>query len=118
MMLKEDVRRFLEEIKVKESSGVLAIVFLNEREKNAQALLDLDIPPDKRTEIIRKLDAEDFYRLEEGKYLDRYDMLSFGKMIKEIEVYIKISITERNAICISFHQAEQPITYPFKKHAK
>lgn len=114
-MFKEDVENFLEEIRVKEASGVMTILFLNQREKNAQALLDLDIPPDKRKEIIRKLEAEDFYRLEDGKYLDQFDMMSFGKMVRGVEVYIKISITERNAICISFHKAEHPITYPFKK---
>lgn len=117
-MRKEDVEKFLNEIKVKEATGVFTIWFLNQREKNAQALFDLDIPPDKRKEIIRKLEAEDFYRLEDGKYLDQYEMLSFGKKVKEVEVYIKISITERNAICISFHQAEFPITYPFKKQTK
>jgi len=40
-------------------------------------------------------------------------MWSFGKTVQHIEVYIKISLTERNAICISFHEAEFPITYPF-----
>lgn len=114
MKTKQEIEKFLEEIRIKEATGVSAILFLNEREKNAQALLDLEIPPDKRREIILKLKAEDFYRVEEGMYLEKYEMITFGKMVKNAEVYIKISVTERNTICISFHKAEFSITYPFK----
>lgn len=60
------------------------------------------------------LKPEDFYRIEEGKYLEQFEMYAFGKMLKDIEIYIKISITERSVICISFHKAEFPIDYPFK----
>ncbi len=111
---KQDVEKFLEELKVKESSGVLSFLFLDNRSKNAQSLHQLDISPDKRKEIIRKLKPDDFYRIEDGKYAEKYLMWSFGKTIQNFEVYIKISLTERNIICISFHEAEFTITYPFK----
>jgi hypothetical protein len=114
MKSRHEVEKFLEEIRVKYESGVLGLYYLNDREKNAQALLDLEIPPNKRTEIIMALKPEDFYRIEEGKYLERYEMFAFGKKLKGIEVYIQISITERSVICISFHEAEFPIDYPFK----
>jgi hypothetical protein len=114
MKSKQEVEKFLEEIRVKCKSGIWGLYFLNDREKNAQALLDLEIPPNKRTEIIMELEADDFYRIEEGKYLELYEMFSFGKMVKGIEVYIKISITDRNVVCISFHEAEFTIDYPFK----
>jgi hypothetical protein len=52
MTTKQDVEQFLEEIRAKEACGVITFIFLNQREKNAQALLDLDIPPDKRKEVI------------------------------------------------------------------
>ena len=113
MISKDEVENFLEELRVKEASGVLPIFFKDERSKNAQSLHNLDIPPDKRKEIIRKLKPEDFYRIEDGLYMEKYIMWSFGKTVQNIEVYIKISLTERNAICISFHEAEFPISYPF-----
>jgi len=114
MVTKVEVEKFLEELKVKEVSGLLPIFFRDERSKNAQSLHNLDIPPDKRKEIIWKLKPEDFYRVEDGLYMDKYLMWSFGKTVHNIEIYIKISLTERNTICISFHEAEYPITYPFK----
>ena len=114
MKSKQEVEKFLEEIRVKVASGVKYLLYLNDREKNAQALLDLEIAPNKRTEIIMALKPEDFYRVEEGRFLDHFEMYSFGKMVKGLEIYIKISITERNVVCISFHEAEFPIDYPFK----
>ena len=114
MKTRQEVERFLEEIKVKVSTGVLTLLYLNNREKNARTLLELEMPPNNRTDIIMKLKPEDFYRVEEGKYLEQYDMYSFGKTVKGMEVYIKISITEENVVCISFHEAEYPIDYAFK----
>jgi len=114
MNSRHEVEKFLEEIRVKYDSGVFSLYYLNDREKNLQALLDLEIPPNKRTEIIMSLKSEDFYRIEEGKYQEQFEMYAFGKMLKDIEIYIKISITERSVICISFHKAEFPIDYPFK----
>lgn len=110
----QEVEKFLEEIRVKVSSGISNLVFLNGREKNAQALLDLDITPNTRIEIIKNLKSEDFYRTEIGKYLDKYEMQAFGKFVKGNEVYIKISKTMFDFICISFHKAEFPIKYAFK----
>lgn len=63
MKSKQEVDKFLEEIRVKVSSGVSNLIFLNGREKNAQALLDLDITPNMRKEIIEKLKSENFIEL-------------------------------------------------------
>lgn len=114
MTTKNEVEKFLEELRVKDASGVLTFLIRDDRSKNAQSLHNLDIPPDRRKEIIKKLKPEDFYRIEDGLYMEKYIMWSFGKIVQTIEMYIKISITERNIICISFHEAEFPITYPFK----
>jgi len=44
----------------------------------------------------------------------------FGKEIEGIEIYIKFHLisTKRNTqcICISFHEADYPMTYPYKDH--
>ena len=44
-------------------------------------------------------------------------MWVFGKLIKNHEIYIKISlgIEGSSVICISFHLAEYKMTYPLKK---
>lgn len=55
MITKQDIEKFLEVIRTKEACGVITFMFLSQREKNAQALLDLDIPPDKRKEEKRSI---------------------------------------------------------------
>lgn len=71
-----------------------------------------------RREIIETLRVGDY---SEGPLDDRlYGMASmwvFGKMYKNVEIYIKISMgmPGSQVICISFHPAEYPIRYPFKK---
>jgi hypothetical protein len=112
MATKKEIEKFLEQIKVEINAGVY-LLLVEDREKNAQALLDLDITPNKRKEIILSLKAEDFYK-EEEKYIGKYPMYAFGKLVKKMEVYIKITKTTQNVICISFHKAEFSITYPFK----
>jgi len=44
-------------------------------------------------------------------------MWVFGKQVKKREVYIKVSMGNEStqAVCISFHIAERPMSYPFKK---
>jgi hypothetical protein len=45
------------------------------------------------------------------------DMWVFGKFIQGEEVYIKITMGQSSSqvLCISFHFAEQPLNYPYKK---
>jgi len=115
MATKQEVEHFLNDFKTKLRS--FRIYFLDERGKNSQALLDLEISPIKRKEIIERLTVDDYYKgpLEEQMYGMR-PMWAFGKLIKGIEVYIKISmgLPNQDAICISFHKAEHEMTYPFK----
>jgi hypothetical protein len=96
---------------------IFQIVFLDDRGKNSQSLLDLEISPIRRKEIIEKLSVEDYSEgpLEE-KMRGILPMWVFGKEVKEKEVYIKISLGLLNSqtICISFHPSEHPINYQFK----
>jgi hypothetical protein len=93
------------------------IVFRNDRQKNTQALIDLEITPVKRREVIEKLVAGDY---SEGPLTDTLNRLSplwvFGKRVKQREVYIKITLGTVNCpvICISFHLAEHTMEYPLK----
>jgi len=53
----------------------------------------------------------------EEKLYGGAEMWVFGKVVKSFEIYIKISLgmSSTQVICISFHKAEYPMTYPFKK---
>ncbi len=97
---------------------IFGILFLDDRGKNQQALHDLEISPAKRKEIISLLKAEDYSQgpLDE-KMRGILPMWVFGKQIKKKEVYIKVSmgIENNGAVCISFHIAESPLNYPYKK---
>lgn len=115
MTTKNEVESFLKSFKVK--TGIFQIIFLDDRGKNAQALLDLEISPIKRKEVINNLKIEDYSEgpLEE-KMRGILPMWVFGKMVKMQEVYIKISMGAENSktICISFHPSEHPMNYPLK----
>jgi hypothetical protein len=116
MATKEEVSQFLNNFKVKMS--VFRILFRDERKKNTQALLSLEMTPDSRKKIIESLEVEDYC---EGPIDDAlYGLASmwvFGKGIKKTEVYIKISMGKLNSsvLCVSFHDAEHKMSYPLKK---
>lgn len=116
MTIEQDVDFFLQDLKLK--IRMFGILYLDERGKNAQAFADLEIPSNKRKEIIEQLKTEDYSQgpLEE-KMRGILPMWVFGKNVKHKEVYIKISlgIENQEAVCISFHLAEHPMNYPFKK---
>lgn len=117
MTTKGEVESFLSDFKSKMS--IFSIIFLDNRGKNAQALLDLEICPINRKEIIEKLKVEDY---SEGPLEDTMGgllpMWVFGKNVKGREVYIKITMGKANSqtICISFHPSERPMNYPYKSN--
>lgn len=111
----DDVRRFLKNFK--EKMSFWDVVFLDDRGKNSQTLADLEIKPKDRKKVLEDLNVEDYYEgpLDEQWY-GSSEMWVFGKLIKGIEVYIKITlgVEGSSVICISFHEAEHPMNYPFK----
>lgn len=111
---KEDVQRFLNQMK--EKIKVFGIMYRDDRGKNAQALINLEITPKYRDTVIINLEVEDY---SEGSVIDTLyrcgEMWVFGKDVKGQEVYIKITLGKgSSALCISFHIAERPMNYPFK----
>lgn len=93
------------------------ILFRNDRGKNQQALLDLEITPGKRLEIINSLKSDDFVRGPLPDTLNKgTDLWEFGKKVKKKDVYIKITMGNQNSsvVCISFHIAEHKLVYAFK----
>jgi len=113
---KKEVNQFLKRFKQK--ARTWQIVFRDDRSKNKQALLDLEITPKRRKETLFDLNVEDY---SDGPITDEFDYGSdlwvFGKEVNDEEVYIKITLGKNSlpVICISFHLAEHSMTYPFKK---
>ena len=116
MATREEVEQFLNSFHCK--LKIFQIIFRDDRGKNTQALADLDITPAYRKDVIKQIVAEDY---SDGPIIDtlnRYgEMWVFGKDVKGQEVYIKIALGFQGypTICISFHKAERPMRYPFKK---
>ena len=115
MATKEQVEDFLK--RLKEKIKVFDIIFRDDRGKNLQTLATLEITPTYRKKVILNIEPEDY---SEGPIVDTLnkmgEMWVFGKDVKGHEVYIKITLGFPNSstICISFHIAEHPMTYPFK----
>src|SRR6478735_9428534 len=101
----------------KEKMRFWDVLFRDDRGKNAQALVDLELRPVERKAVLEALETKDY---SEGPLAEKLyggaDMWVFGKTIKKREVYIKITMGAKNSsvICISFHLAEHKMNYPLK----
>lgn len=115
MATQRDVEFFLNEFHQK--LRIWEILFRDDRHKNINTLLRLEISTAKRREIIESLKVPDY---SEGPLPDTLNSGSplwvFGKTAKQKLIYIKISMGTPNnpVICISFHEAEHPMNFPFK----
>lgn len=113
MVNKQEVDNFLTDFKTKLS--IWGIVFLDDRAKNAKTLAALELTTTQRRKIISELKFNDYCG---GPIQDQQnvggDLWIFGKLFKHTEIYIKISMgfSGKQTICISFHEAEHPMTYP------
>lgn len=113
----DEIESFLSDFKFK--LGFYGIFFRDDRGKNAKTLADLEITPNDRIKVLNNLEVENY---SEGPTPERLygnaDMWIFGTMVKKREIYIKISmgLPNNKTLCISFHIAEHPMTYPIKKH--
>lgn len=115
MATEADVIFFLKNFQ--EKMGFWDVIFRDDRGKNAQALIDLELRPIERKTIIEMLEVKDYSQgpIEEKLY-GGADMWVFGKTVKNKEVYIKITIgaMSNSVICISFHLAQHKMNYPLK----
>lgn len=117
MITKEEVEKFLENFYLKVK--IFGIRFRDDRGKNRDTLLELEITPRYRETVVMSLKWNDY---SEGPITDvlnhNGEMWVFGKDVKGEEVYIKITMGApgSHTICISFHTAEHPMRYPFKNN--
>ena len=93
----------------------MGLLVADNREVNTRALEELELSPKKREDIIANLTIGDY---SEGPSQPNYgtDIWIFGKSNEGKEIYIKITLgaVGSPALCISFHAADHPLTYPFK----
>ena len=114
----QEVAAFLS--KVRQSLQDPGFYLILDREKNRQALNDLDISPGVQRESISRLEVLDYYRGPSGdeRFPDN-TVFEFGICIDEREVYVKLAIVEKYGKvfckCLSFHRAERSITYPLRQ---
>jgi hypothetical protein len=110
-----EVASFLKDFK--EKMKFWDVLFRDDRGKNTQALIDLEIRPNERLIILEALETKDYSEgpLEEKLYAGA-DMWVFGRTIKKNEVYIKITMgaMSSSVICISFHLAQHKMQFPLK----
>lgn len=121
---KSVVKQFLDDFKTKLS--IWGVFFRDDRGKNIQALLDLEMTPIGREEVIRCLEVDDYSQgPKENTLFGGAPLWVFGVELKRKEkgtkvaqeIYIKISMgaSGTKTICISFHPAERKMNYPFKQ---
>lgn len=111
-----EVESFLNNFKSK--LNIYGILFVDTREKNTQALANLNMVPNDRKKYISELEVKDYCKGPEKDHgFASKEVWVFGKIIKDKEIYIKISMGNHNSpvICISFHISKYMLTYPLKK---
>lgn len=94
------------------------------RTKNNATLIALGLTQTDQWNILRALTVEDYVAGPEPDEKRKGFVWVFGKTDESVELYIKLKISiwipagtneiQREPICISFHQAEWPLKYPFR----
>lgn len=114
----EEVEQFLKNFKASWDGKVVP----RTDSKNDDALTILGITPKHRMEEVKRLRYVDYFRGPSPDHdgIPGKEWWEFGLRIKVYEIYIKIRIYKKGngkygAKCMSFHIAEEKITYPFKE---
>ena len=114
MTPKYEVEAFLQSFRQKVK--IWGLLVADSREVNSKALVELELSPLKREETITSLTINNY---SEGPSKPNYgtDIWIFGQTREDKEIYIKLTLGEKGtpALCISFHTADYPLTYPFKR---
>ena len=112
----DEIQLFLSDFHAK--MGIWGIIIRDDRGKNRQTLLDLEMTTAGRNTVLKSLVRHDY---SQGPLSDTLNggpaMWVFGKMVRGKEIYIKITmgIKEAQVICISFHTSDHPMQYPYKQ---
>lgn len=106
MLLKEEIKIFLEECSHRVLNGKLKLI---PREKNMESIYSMGLSIFNVEEIIANLSVEDY---EDGptpdhKYAED-EVWEFITNFEEYKIYIKLKLDDKDdlAVCISFHEAQ------------
>jgi len=106
-----EVRQFLQACRTRWARH--GIVFV-EREKNLQALLDLELLPEHREAILQELPLAGYIKgPKPDTVLEGANYWEFGVPVNGREVYVKLSLGPEDGpvVCLSFHPAERTMRY-------
>lgn len=122
-MGKRDIEFFLTKCKIAANFKFITVW----KQDSKETIAALGYTMDDVKEEILNLELIDYV---EGPGVDRDgyggDFYIFGKIIHNREIYIKVKVKslndegnrQLNLLCMSFHFAKCPLTYPFKQTAK
>ena len=125
---KEEVIKILEKVKACVHKGLYRISLNPNRIENETFIDEYRLTTEKQRNMILALDVYDFSKIDIDRNNNIEILYFFGKEyelnhrdrgIENIEAYIKFSIKQRTnndfILFISFHKANYPIQYYFKK---
>ncbi len=95
----------------KECAGKIGGVYVVDRVKNRDALLDLGLTKRQREEIVLSLTPDDYCGGPLREKKGSGHVWIFGRVEEGREIYIKLKVTHM-PICLSFHPAEHPLQHP------
>ena len=96
---------------------IFSVVFLDRDKNSTKTLLKLGISGDNRLACLRELRPANFVQGPiANQQATEAALWVFGYTIRRHEIYIKVTLGRPNGsvLCISFHVAEHPLSYPFK----
>ena len=112
---REHVVAFLKE--VKKTASRPKGIFVVQREKNKRTITKLGLTNSDVLNTVIYLSVEDYCKGPEPDRDAEGDLWFFCKEIRSDDVYIKLKISERNGrdtvYCVSFHEPEHEINYPY-----
>ncbi|HEX8426668.1 MAG TPA: hypothetical protein VF639_10300 [Hymenobacter sp.] len=97
--------------------SVFSVVFLDRDKNSTKTLLKLGISGDNRLACLRELEPTDYVQGPiPNQQPTEAPLWVFGRTIRRHEIYIKVTLGRPNGsvLCISFHVAEHPLSYPHK----
>ena len=117
---KDEIRAFLRQFKAAARQN---LIFPEpDRQKNLIFLLKQGIAAEERKEILLGLRVEDYIHGPESSDRDPKgprNVWVFGVEYGETETFVRLRLIEEEkemyAICISFHEAERPLKFPYRR---
>ena len=125
---KEEVKQILEKVKACVNNDKFRISLNPNRIENQSFINDYRLTTKQQKRMILELDIYDFSKIDIDRknkiqilyfFGREYELNHKDRGLENVETYIKFTLVERNTkemiLFISFHKANYPINYRFKK---